>query len=99
MATVSCPTTRSGLWSWFTCWVCWEVKGGFLLLLFSRALMFWLPVEIGGLQWQIGWALFWAGVGLLLGGLVKDVWSLALSVRRRVADTGQEPSRREARKK
>ncbi len=80
-----CQRKPGGVWGWFTSWVCWEVKGGFVLLLLSRALMFWLPVEVGSLQWQLGWILFWSGVALLLFGLIKDLWSLAVSLRTRIA--------------
>lgn len=55
---------------WLICGMCWEVKAGVLLLLASKLLMWWGPVEM----WKLSLGLFWAAVALLVGGLIHDVW-------------------------
>ena len=76
---------------WLMCRVCWEVKGGLVLLVCSGALIGG-RVVVGSWPWHAGIVCFWAGVACLVFGLIRDLWSLCralLSPSRRAAATAR----------
>ena len=62
---------------WLRCGMCWEVKGGIILLLLSKGLMLWGNPPVTGLRWRVGWVVFWVAVGCLVFGLLRDAWLIA----------------------
>ena len=72
-----CETTPATVGQWLRCGMCWEVKGGVILLLISKVLMLWGHPPVSSLRWRAGWAVFWRAVGSLGYGLIRDIRLIA----------------------
>ena len=73
----TCATKPVTIRQWLTCGMCWEVKAGVSLLVASKLLMWWGNPPVESVRWRVGSVVFWAAVGCLVFGLIRDVWLIA----------------------
>ena len=78
-----CPARPVTLREWLTCWMCWEVKAGLLLLLASRFLIEMTALPFPQRRWFVATVLFWSGVACLVWGLIRDLRSFSLALKDR----------------